>query len=98
VLARASSRLLLRHPKLLYEPARQTLRELLGRDEVLRTVIEFRDRLHQIWDETSASSHRALEQLRELCVQAEGSRVLALKRFALRLRTYVPATRSASVR
>jgi stearoyl-CoA desaturase (Delta-9 desaturase) len=95
VLGRASSRLLVRHPKLLDEPARQTLRELLDRYEVLRTVIEFRGRLQQMWDETSASRGRAVEQLRELCAQAEGSRVLALKRFALRLRMYVPATRSA---
>jgi stearoyl-CoA desaturase (delta-9 desaturase) len=94
-LARGSPKLLVRHPKLLDERARQQLRELLDRYEILRTVIEFRDRLQQIWDETSASHGRALEQLRELCTQAEGSRLLALRKFALRLRTYAPAKRSA---
>ncbi|HWX28857.1 MAG TPA: fatty acid desaturase [Steroidobacteraceae bacterium] len=88
VLAPRSPRLLVRHPKLLDERARQQLRELLERYEVLRTVIEFRDRLQQLWDETAASHGRALEQLRELCAQAEGSRILALRKFALRLRTY----------
>ena len=88
VLAPRSPRLLVRHPKLLDERARQQLRELLERYEVLRTVIEFRDRLQQLWDETAASHGRALEQLRELCAQAEGSGILALRKFALRLRTY----------
>jgi len=61
--------------------ARQ-LRELLERHEVLRTVVEFRYRLQGIWDETSASHGRALEQLRDLCAQADGSRVQALRMFA----------------
>ena len=90
-LAQRSPQLLVRHPKLLDERSRQQLRELLDRHEVLRTVVEFRDRLQQIWDETSASHGRALEQLRELCAQAEGSSILVLRKFALRLRTYVPA-------
>ena len=94
VLARSSAQLLVRHPKLLDEGARRQLRELLDRYEALRTVIEFRDRLQQLWDETSASHARALEQLRELCAQAQGSRLLALRKFALRLRTYAPAAGS----
>lgn len=91
VLARRATQLLVRHPKLLDERARQQLRELLERYEVLRTVIDFRDRLQQIWDETSASHGRALEQLSDLCAQAEGSRLLALRKFAQRLRSYAPA-------
>jgi stearoyl-CoA desaturase (Delta-9 desaturase) len=90
VLTRCSPQLLVRHPKLLDERARQQLRELLARYEVLRTVVEFRDRLQQIWDETSASHGRALEELRELCVQAEGGSILALRKFVLRLRAYAP--------
>ena len=94
VLPRRSPQLLVRHPKLLDERARQQLRELLDRYEVLRTVIEFRDRLQQIWEEMSASHGRALEQLRELCAQAEGSSIVALRKFALRLRAYAPAAGS----
>ncbi|MFZ0008115.1 MAG: fatty acid desaturase [Steroidobacteraceae bacterium] len=93
VLARRSPQVLVRDPWLLDERSRQQLRELLERYEVLRTVIDFRDRLQQIWDETSASHGRALEQLRELCTQAEGSGILALRNFSLRLRAYAP-TRS----
>jgi stearoyl-CoA desaturase (Delta-9 desaturase) len=94
VLAHRSPRLLVRHPKLLDERSRQQLRELLERYEVLRTVIDFRDRLQQIWDGTSASHGRALEQLRELCSQAEDSGILALRNFASRLRTYAPTAGS----
>jgi stearoyl-CoA desaturase (delta-9 desaturase) len=91
-LARSVSCLLVRHPKLLDEASRQQLHELLDRYEVLRTVIEFRDRLQRIWDETSATHGRALAQWREWSRQAEGSNIVALRRFARRLPTYAPAT------
>jgi stearoyl-CoA desaturase (delta-9 desaturase) len=90
LLARSSAELLGRHPKLLDARGRQQLGELLDRYEVLRTVVDFRDRLQQIWEEVSASHGRALEQLRELCVQAEGSGILALRKFVVRLRAYAP--------
>jgi hypothetical protein len=48
VLPPRSPQLLARHPKLLDVRSRQQVRELLDRYEALRTVIEFRDRLHQI--------------------------------------------------
>jgi len=63
VLERAHRGLLVRHPTLLDPQARRQLRELLKRHEVLRTVVEFRDRLQGIWDETSASHGRALEAI-----------------------------------
>jgi stearoyl-CoA desaturase (delta-9 desaturase) len=91
--AHRSPRLLVRHPQLLDERGRQQLHELLDRYEVLRTVIDFRDRLQQIWDEASASQERALEQLRQLCMQAEGSSILALRKFVSRLRAYAPQAR-----
>jgi len=89
-LARGSPQLLARHPRLLDEQAREELRQLVGRYEVLRAVVAFRDSLQQIWDETSASQARALEQLKRLCAEAEGSSILALRKFARRLPTYVP--------
>lgn len=91
MLARSSRQLLVRHPKLLDARGRQQLRELLDRYEVLRTVVDFRDRLQRIWDEASARHGRALEELRELCMQAEGSSILALRKFVLRLRAYAAA-------
>jgi hypothetical protein len=46
------------------------------RYEVLRSVIELRDGLQPLWDETAASHGSALEQLRK-CAQAEGGEILA---------------------
>jgi hypothetical protein len=91
LLAQGSPNLLVRHPMLLDEQARRQLRELVERYDVLRPVIDFRDRLQRIWDETSASHGRALGQLRELSAQAEGSRIVALREFARSLSTYAPA-------
>jgi stearoyl-CoA desaturase (Delta-9 desaturase) len=93
----SASRLLVRHPALLDDQGRQQLHELLERHEALRGVVEFRDRLQRIWDETSASHGRALEEIRQLCIEAEGSPILALRRFARRLATYVPAATTESL-
>jgi stearoyl-CoA desaturase (Delta-9 desaturase) len=83
-------RLLVTHPKLIDERGQQQLRELLERHEVLRAVVEFRDRLQQTWSGAAASRGRALEQLRQLCSEAETSSILALSRFAHRLASYGP--------
>jgi stearoyl-CoA desaturase (delta-9 desaturase) len=94
-LSRSDSRLLVRHPSLLDAQGNQKLRQLLRRYEVLRAVVEFRDRLQRIWDETSANESPALDQLRVLCADAECSRIPALRRFAQRLPTYASAGRAA---
>ena len=94
-LTRSALHLLLRHSSLLDERDCQELNQLLERYEVLRAVIEFRDRLQQTWDGMSACHARALEHLRALCAEAENSSIQALRRFAHRLPTYVLAGRSA---
>jgi stearoyl-CoA desaturase (Delta-9 desaturase) len=80
--------LLIRHPALLAEEARRKLRELLERYEVLRGVVEYRDGLQQLWNETSANPARALAQLREWCSRAESSGIAALREFARGLPAY----------
>jgi len=91
LLAPGTSQLLIRHPQLLNAQDRQKLYELLDRYEVLRTVIEFRDRLQRIWEDTPESHGRALDQLRQLCTEAQGNPIFALRRFARRLPTYTQA-------
>jgi stearoyl-CoA desaturase (Delta-9 desaturase) len=81
--------LLIRHPTLLAEEARRKLRELLEKYEVLRRVIESRDGLQQLWNETAANPSRALVQLREWCRHAEESGIGALRDFAHGLPAYV---------
>jgi hypothetical protein len=95
LLSRSDSQLLIRHPSLFDAQGTRRLRELLGRYEVLRAVVEFRACLQRIWDETPANHAPALEQLRVLCTDAECSRVPALRRFAYRLPTYSSAARTA---
>ncbi len=88
VLPPGTPKLLTRHPAILAEEARRRLRELLDRYEVLRRVIDSRDSLQQLWNETAANQGRALTQLREWCRTAEGSGIRALREFAQRLPAY----------
>jgi stearoyl-CoA desaturase (Delta-9 desaturase) len=87
----SAPKLLIRHPALLAEEARRKLRELLEAYEVLRRVIEYRDGLQQLWNETAANPARALAALREWCSGAEGSGIGALRDFAQGLAAYARA-------
>ncbi|HUN74768.1 MAG TPA: fatty acid desaturase [Steroidobacteraceae bacterium] len=82
------SSLLIRHPKLLGEEGLRRLHAALDQHEVLRAVVEFRDRLQQLWNDGQVNPPHALVQLREWCAQAEASRIRALQEFARRLRGY----------
>jgi stearoyl-CoA desaturase (delta-9 desaturase) len=92
VLSRKATYLLVRHPKLLDESARRRLDELLERYVVLRTVIEFRDRLQQLWDEAASAHEGALAQWR---AQAASSPIRALQEFATRLPKYAATSSGA---
>ena len=81
-------KLLRRHPKLLTETGRRQLGDLLERNGVLRTVIDFRDRLQSIWDETSSGHDHALSRWVLFCDQAARSNIDALREFALHLHEY----------
>jgi stearoyl-CoA desaturase (delta-9 desaturase) len=87
-LPRGTSKLLIRHPAVLAEEARRRLGELLEKYEVLRRVIDYRERLQQLWNEAAANRGRALTQLHEWCSAAEGSGIGALREFAQRLPAY----------
>lgn len=86
-----TSKLLIRHPTLLAEEARRALRELLERYEVLRRVVEYREGLQHLWNETSANQARAVGQLKEWCAKAEASGIRALREFSLGLPAYATA-------
>jgi stearoyl-CoA desaturase (Delta-9 desaturase) len=87
----SAPRLLIRHPALLAEEARNRLRELLERYEVLRRVVEYRESLQQLWNGAGANQPRALAQLRDWCRGAEASGIGALREFALLLPAYARA-------
>jgi hypothetical protein len=80
--------LIRRHPNLLDDVGRHQVREILERHEVLRTVIEFREALQSIWDETNAAQENALARWTQFCEQAGHSNIEALRAFAGRLYMY----------
>ena len=94
-MSRKVSHLLIRHPKLLDESAHHRLDDLLERYVVLRTVVEFRDRLQQLWDQSSAAHEDALIRWRALREQAASSPVRSLREFATRLPKYVSSIGAA---
>jgi stearoyl-CoA desaturase (Delta-9 desaturase) len=83
-----TTKLLIRHPAVLAEEARQRLPELLEKYEVLRRVVDAREGLQQLWNDTAANQARALAQLREWCRRAEESGISALRDFAHGLPAY----------
>jgi stearoyl-CoA desaturase (Delta-9 desaturase) len=90
-LSRHVARLLIRHPRLLDESGHRRVADLLNRHIVLRTVIDFRERLQQLWDQTSVAHENALAQWRALREQAGNSQIRALREFSMRLPQYVPS-------
>jgi stearoyl-CoA desaturase (Delta-9 desaturase) len=92
--SRAASRLVIRHPKLLTESGRSCLTDVLARHAALHAVVDFRDRLWQLWDQTSAVHESALSQWRTLQEQACKSPIRQLREFAERLPKYVSSNRS----
>ncbi len=86
-----TAKLLIRHPELLAEEARRSLRDLLDRYEVLRRVVEAREGLQHLWNDASANQARAVGQLREWCANAVASGIRALREFTQGLPAYAVA-------
>lgn len=69
---------------------KQKLASLLDHFQHVRIVYQFKMRLQEIWNKSTASQKELLEALQEWCKQAEATRIETLHRFALHLKTYVP--------
>ncbi|HLU62627.1 MAG TPA: fatty acid desaturase [Gammaproteobacteria bacterium] len=80
--------LFVREVSLLDEKARQNLNLLLEKNERLKTVHEFRERLQKLWESSTLSNEKLVESFKNWCEEAEKSGVEALERFAQRLRGY----------
>jgi len=90
VLPRNASKLLVRHPQLLDELSQLRLLDLLQSHAVLRALVDFRDNLQRIWDETAPSQASALARWAALRDQAMRSDIRALQEFAISLSRYAP--------
>jgi stearoyl-CoA desaturase (delta-9 desaturase) len=80
--------LLVRERSLLDEPARRRLGEILTHSYTLNTVYDYRQRLQAVWDNSTLSNERLLQQLHEWCAQAEDTGIESLQNFAGQLRGY----------
>ena len=85
---RQARRLLIRDEAHLDETSRQRLARLLEKSPTLATVVEYRKRLQDVWERTTANQDALLQSLQDWCRQAEASGIRALAEFAHRLRSY----------
>ncbi len=79
---------LFREPLLLDEAASKHLKDLLERNQALKTVHEFQQELRELWNGAHMSNERMVAKLREWCVRAEATGIAALEDFAASLRGY----------
>ncbi len=85
---RKARMLFVREASLLDEKARHSLNLLLEKNERLKTVHDFRERLQKLWESSTLSNEKLVESFRHWCEEAEKSGVEALANFAQRLRGY----------
>jgi len=82
-------KLLVRRPALLDEKASARLSEILDNNQVLKTVVEFRERLRDLWTgATDVSDERLLTQFQEWIAEAEASGIRVLQEYAEVLKSY----------
>lgn len=87
-LMKRAKALMVRERTLIDEKHKQRLAKLLEDRMSLNLVYQYRERLLDIWDKTTASQKELLDALQEWCRQAESTGVEALKDFANYMRSY----------
>jgi stearoyl-CoA desaturase (delta-9 desaturase) len=85
---RQARRLLVRDESHLDETSRERLARLLENSPTLATVVEYRKKLQDVWERTTASQEALLQSLQDWCRQAEASGIRSLVEFAHTLRSY----------
>ncbi len=74
--------------KMVPEPARQKLAEVLPKSRVLMTMVAMRRDLAAIWGRSAATRDQLVKQLQDWCQRAEASGIRPLAEFSERLRSY----------
>jgi stearoyl-CoA desaturase (Delta-9 desaturase) len=96
-LSKRVKKLLVREPVLLDSQAKSKLSEVLAKNQALKTVHEFRERLSVLWSGgTNMSNETLLQHLKEWVAQAEASGIKALQDFAATIRSYQLQTATAA--
>jgi stearoyl-CoA desaturase (delta-9 desaturase) len=73
----------------------QTLSDMLAHSRVLKTLVDMRAELANVWGRSAASREQMLAQLQDWIARAEASGIRALQETALRIRSYAPARMAA---
>ncbi len=81
---------LVRDSSLMQTSHQLKLAKVLEHFQSIRVVYQFRDKLQNIWGRSTASQKELLEALQEWCHQAEATGIETLRRFVVRLKTYMP--------
>lgn len=80
--------LLIREECLIDAESKKFLQRALDAYQEIRVVYEFKKRLHQLWDQTTATQKELLESVQAWAHEAEATGIAALRQFAQRLRGY----------
>jgi len=89
-LVRRAKTWLSRHPSLLDQGSQERLVELMDKHPSLKTVVEFRNELRELWEGAHTSNERLLADLKRWCARAEESGIQALEEFAAYLQSFRP--------
>lgn len=82
--------ILIRDASLMHAAQKKRLAKVLEDFQKLRIVYQFRLKLQDIWNKSTASQKELLEALQEWCHQAEATGIEVLRSFSLQIKTYVP--------
>ena len=92
---RRAKRWLTHHPSLLDSQSRERLAELMEKYPSLKTVMEYRNELKALWENTELSNEGLLAELMGWCSRAEASGIQALEEFSAYLKSFRPSTHLA---
>lgn len=81
---------LVRESSILKASQQLRLATVLENFQSLRVIYQFRLNLQDIWSRSTASQKELVDALQQWCQQAEATGIDVLRRFADRLKTYVP--------
>jgi stearoyl-CoA desaturase (delta-9 desaturase) len=90
LLLRRAKTALVRDASIMQASHKRCLATVLENFHSLRVIYQFRMKLQDIWSRSTASQKELLDALQEWCQQAEATGIETLKRFSLRLKTWVP--------
>jgi stearoyl-CoA desaturase (delta-9 desaturase) len=84
----AARRLLAWQPELLDASSREKLADLIARHPPLKTVLEYRNELKNLWEGAHQSNERLLAEFRQWCADAEASGIHYLEDFVAYLKSF----------